>query len=307
MTTRATYWCAGIMLAVCASVVGVNTVHAQSALTADMDRAVSRARTLVDQGNGAEARNVLDSLVNAAAAGSVDLAEALYWRATLAERLSDAERDWKRLIIESPLSPRTPDALVRLGELEMLRGHPADARPYFEQVVREFPAGTITTKSTLWLVKSHFAQNDLPQGCRVLGGMPLTDVPDGELRLQADELRGRCKGVSTSAVTAAPAPVSTPPQSAANKTPAPAPEAPPAAKAATGGRYSVQLAAYDTRKEAETAAARFVKRGMDARVDGDIKPFRVRVGRYATRAEAAAMLATLKKQGQQGFIAELMP
>ena len=42
-----------------------------------------------------------------------------------------------------------------------------------------------------------------------------------------------------------------------------------------------------------------------ARIDGDRKPYRVRVGTFDTRAEAAEMLARLKKQGQKGFVAEL--
>jgi TolA-binding protein len=101
-------------------------------------RVVARARGLIENGAGADARTLLDSLVGTLAPASNDLAEALYWRATLAERASDAERDWKRLTIEAPLSPRAADALVRLGEFELLRERPATARPYFDRVVRDF-------------------------------------------------------------------------------------------------------------------------------------------------------------------------
>jgi len=99
--------------------------------------------------------------VSATPLASFDLAEALYWRAVLAERISEAERDWKRLVIEAPLSLRTPDALLRLGELDMLRGHPSDARPYFERVVREFPDSTRIARGTIWLVRSYFDDYDL--------------------------------------------------------------------------------------------------------------------------------------------------
>lgn len=306
-----------------AGVVGSNAVSPA------LSQEVARARGLIERGDGAEARTVLDSLVSAAPLASLDLAEALYWRAVLAERISDAERDWKRLVIEAPLSPRTPDALLRLGELDMLRGHPADARPYFERVVREFPDSTRIARGTIWLVRSYFDERDLPRGCQTLSTLPPTQVPEGELRLQADELRRRCTSVVTSAGAAGsaggsatntpvpPAATSAAANTATNAAPPAAPAAPPAestanktpAKAAAkeSGRFSVQLAAFGTRKEADASVAGLKRRGIDARVDGTSKPFRVRVGRYETRAEATAALARLKKAGQTGFVAEITP
>ncbi len=67
----------------------------------------------------------------------------------------------------------------------------------------------------------------------------------------------------------------------------------------------MQLAAYDTRAQATALVKRLAKRKITARVDGDRKPYRVRVGRYETRAAASAALARLKKAGQSGFVAEL--
>jgi cell division protein FtsN len=67
----------------------------------------------------------------------------------------------------------------------------------------------------------------------------------------------------------------------------------------------VQLAAYTKKDEADGLVARLVAKGIEARVDGDAAPFRVRVGRFALRAEAAKRLTELKAQGYDGFIAEL--
>jgi cell division septation protein DedD len=281
-----------------------------------MDGAVSRARQLVDNGNGAEARTILDSLVGAAGSSSNDLAEALFWRATLAERAGDAERDWKRLIIEVPLSARATEALVRLGELEMLRGHPADARTYFARVVREYPAGVATSRSQLWIAKSYVAERDMPRACVALAEASAIGVPDGELRLQAEEMGRQCAtvdraliakaGAKPAAVAAPKATPSAKPAATPPATPAAAPVDAPARNAASANaKFSVQLAAYDTRDEAEQAAKRLESRGIEARVDGDVKPFRVRAGYYATRAQANAALATLKKQGLAGFVAEI--
>lgn len=246
------------------------TVSAQ--VTPAVERTTARARAMVDGGDGATARAVLDSLVGAVPVGTIDLAEALYWRAVLAERIAEAERDWKRLVIDVPLSPRAPDALVRLGELDMLRGHPADARVYFTRLLRDFPGGTYRAKGLLWLTRSYFEERNMVGGCSALDSLRGIEVPDGELRLQSEELQRRCTGVMTHV-----------------------------------GRYSVQLAAYDTRAEAADAVKRFATRDITARIDGGQKPFRVRVGYYDTRAAATNALNTLKKRGFDGFVAERAP
>lgn len=294
------------------------TVGAQGtpAVSPALDRAIGRARALLDDSEGVEARALLDSLVRAAAAGSNDFAEALYWRATLSERVIEAERDWKRLTIEAPLSPRAADAMVRLGELEMLRGRPADARVYYERVVREYPTGPARAKSQMGIVKSWVAQKELPRACVALVEASNSGVPDGELRLQAEEMGRRCATVDPKAIAKAAA-AGSGAATKAGETGAGTAGAgkggkgaennatKSAAKVPANARFSVQLAAYDTREEADAAVARFTKRGIDTRVDGEAKPYRVRSGYYTTRADANAALAKLKRGGDTGFIAEI--
>jgi cell division protein FtsN len=69
----------------------------------------------------------------------------------------------------------------------------------------------------------------------------------------------------------------------------------------------VQLSALNTMAQAEQFAQRFRTRGVDARVDGTSAPYRVRTGYFATRAQATARLAELKRLGMDGFVAELTP
>lgn len=298
---------------------------ASATVSAAMDRQISRARALVESGEGADARNLLDSLVQAAPTASFDLAEALYWRAVLAERMSDAERDWKRLVIESPLSPRAADALVRLGELDLLRGKPAEARVYLERVLREFPTGVQRAKSALLVARTWFDERQDANGCAALAALQAEGVPEGELRMQASDLGRRCTGanaVNASAANSRAASAQAPAATQAIATPAkPLSATPPSANTAAdnrpaetpgaarpaNARFSVQLAAFDTRREAEAAVARLTKAGVEARVDGSEKPFRVRHGYFTTRAAANAQLAALKKRGHAGFIAELTP
>jgi cell division protein FtsN len=85
--------------------------------------------------------------------------------------------------------------------------------------------------------------------------------------------------------------------------PSPSP-APVKATLATGG-YSVQVAAYNHKADAEKLVATLVQRGYQARVDGDILPFRVRIGLYATENDAEAALRRIKAKHMDGFVARV--
>ena len=86
-------------------------------------------------------------------------------------------------------------------------------------------------------------------------------------------------------------------------TPAPAATVSKTATATpSGSTYSVQVAAYNHKADASKLAARLVKRGYAARVDGDTVPFRVRIGRYPTAGEAEKALAKIKAKHMNGFV-----
>ena len=289
---------AALVLAAGAPVAMAQSGETPATSTPVVPPVVERARTLLEQGAGEDGRALLDSLVRVQRAGSMELAEALYWRGVLAEKVADAERDWKRLVIEVPLSPRTADALVRLGELASMRGKTGDAAGYYERVVRDFPSGMARTKSLVWLARSAMDGRDTEKACGWWREVRGAAGVEGELRLQMEGMEGRCTaGAPTAGTPTAGTPTAGTPTTGS----------PTTRTQTTGGRggYSVQLAAYTNRQEAEGLVTRLGAKGIEARVDGDSAPFRVRVGRFALRAEAAQRLNALKAQGYTGFIAEL--
>jgi cell division protein FtsN len=77
---------------------------------------------------------------------------------------------------------------------------------------------------------------------------------------------------------------------------------PPVATASRGNGYSVQVAAYSHKPEAEKLTATLNKRGYSARVDGAVAPFRVRIGRYSTEKEAEDALKKIKASHMDGFV-----
>lgn len=330
-------WLGGAALLLALSVSNGHAQGVRPTVSAGVNSVSARARALADAGNGAKARELLDSLVSATPRESDDAAEALYWRAMLSEQPADAERDWKRLIVEVPFSPRASDALLRLAELDLTRNEAAVARQRVQRLLSDHPDAPERPRALLVLARTYFVENDSPRACGVLTVVrreaPLTAV---EVRLQADELQQQCRNVHEVAMGAAPdsttrvavappvttpvttaPPVSAPPVNAppiANNGDSavfkviPHPDKPtPVAKLRAVGKWTVQIAAYDTRAQADALVKRLSTKHIDAHSAGSKKPFRVQVGRYATRAEATSELTALKKKGQTGFVAEVGP
>ena len=80
------------------------------------------------------------------------------------------------------------------------------------------------------------------------------------------------------------------------------PEAKRNTSASRGSGYSVQVAAYTHKAEADKLASSLSKRGYSARVDGSVAPFRVRIGRYTTEHDAEDALKKLKSKHMDGFV-----
>ena len=70
--------------------------------------------------------------------------------------------------------------------------------------------------------------------------------------------------------------------------------------------WSVQVAAVSTTAEAAALVKRLRDRGYDARVDGSAAPYRIRFGRFPTRAAASAALDGYKtKEKAAAFLVEV--
>src|SRR5690349_22100912 len=96
-----------------------------------------RAQRMVTAGQDSAGRAVVDSVLAATAEGTPRYAEALFWRASLSKTAAAAERDYRRIAVEYPVSARAPEALFRLAQLEMTRGDRAGARAHLERIQRE--------------------------------------------------------------------------------------------------------------------------------------------------------------------------
>ena len=281
------------------------------------DSALARARAMVNEGREAEGRKVLDSLLRVNTPDNAIYPEALYWRGALAATAADAERDYRRLLIEAPLSPRAEDALLQLANLLQARGDRRGASDHLQRFMLTYANSPARPRVALSLVRLLFDQGPQQQAraCEALRvGREVIPKENLEMRNQLEYYEPRCVAelapppaapestVVKDSVKAAPADTAVPPAPPSKtpeskQTPTVAPS-----KAIPSSYYSVQVAAYQSKEPATNLANVLKERGLDARVDGTAPPFRVRVGKYLTRAEAVKAQASLKSQGQNGFI-----
>jgi cell division protein FtsN len=154
---------------------------------------------------------------------------------------------------------------------------------------------------------------------------------DVELRNQIDYFGSRCTGVTTADAPVVP-PVSAPVTPPRDTTAAPkkmavvpsktatekgqqiptraplvrdnkgAPTPPVRDDKAGQGIYTIQLAAYNTRADAEQLVKKLAVKEVAARVSGTTKPFRVRLAFFPTRQAAQNEVASLKERGIIGFV-----
>jgi septal ring-binding cell division protein DamX len=273
--------------------------------------AFRRAQRLVNDGNGGPGRFVVDSLVEAADPGSTAEAQALFWRATLALTWAEAQRDYLRVMLEHERSPLAAESMFRLAQGELAGGDRAAAQRYFERIAREAPEAPIRGEASLWHGRMLIERGARATGCPVLReGRRRVSEAQVELVNQYDYLLQGCPpeaGTPTVAATgatppSAPAP-SAPTASTRTSTSSSVPRAPTVGPSTTS-QWSVQLAAFQTRGEAEGMIKRLGARGYgELRVDGEAPPFRVRMGRFATREEAQCALAAYRtKEKGDGFV-----
>ena len=68
-----------------------------------------------------------------------------------------------------------------------------------------------------------------------------------------------------------------------------------------------QVAAYSRKRDADATVSRLKARGFQVRITGTKSPYRVRIGRYATREEAVAAYGRMRRAGVTGMVVEAEP
>jgi cell division septation protein DedD len=292
---------------------------------------------MASDGNIVGGRALIDSVVKATSPTSPVYPQALYLRATLATNAADAESDYRHIVVDYPLAPQAEDALLRLAQLELARGDRDDALAHLQRIPRDYPRSKSIARASYWTARVLFEKNDIAAACAAnVNALAQAAPGEVELRNQIEYQSQRCtshaqtSASSTPAVTTPtattekpapatrtePAPtvvapvetaqpiiVAAPPEKAPpEKAPTPAPVEAKKAATSPARAWSVQVAAYNRKAQADQLASTLGKRGYSARVDGTTAPFRVRIGRYASAKDAESALREIKSKKMTGFV-----
>jgi cell division septation protein DedD len=267
-----------------------------------------RAEQMVRDGRGEAGRALVDSVLAKTRPGSPQHGQALYWRASLAADAAEAERGYRRVILEYPATAWAGDALVNLAQLEMARGDQEQALMHLHRFEREYSSHEARARASLWLARLYFDRKNERRACASLATARVAASPDDiELRNQIDYHGQRCIGVDTAttpprqattvAVAESNAQATTPtppvlPGPGSTPTAAPSPAPAPASKASAQSESPPR----DPQPEAPSTDS---AHGVPATVGG----YTVQVAAYDSRAAAEALIAKLKARGHTARLA----
>jgi cell division septation protein DedD len=311
----------GFVLALLALVFAVTRAPAQATndrVAAARDSAMSRAQQLAARGDSTTARHLVDSVLATTREGTSGYADALYIRALLAADREAGERDYIRLVVDYGLTPRAADALLKLAQIHF-ESDRAAARAYLDRLILEHPDAPAAAEGWFLLSRVRVADGDALEACVALDSARAHLAPTAvERRAQLDfsarscrvvmqraaDSSGRSPGRGDSAANTAGASAKDSTARGNTRSGQPAGARSGGAAATADARWSVQVAAYKTKAEADALARRLQSRGYsEARVD-KLELYHVRIGIFRSRAEATALVNRLKQQGTTAIVVE---
>jgi cell division septation protein DedD len=280
-------------------------------LRAQTDPRLAQAVRLAQEGLGDSARGVIGRVVSATDPADTLYPQALYARAMVAANAKDMRRDLQQIAVEYSSSSWADDALLRLAQLDYATGELDGATRNLERLRLDYPSSPLFAQAAFWAARVYVDLRKPASACRWLAEGVRRVGGDIELRNQLGYLNQRCAGVVLDTATLAgradsikPAADTAHPDTARRgrsdsvsaTTPAapPADSARPAAPAPAPAGFRIQVAAVNTRAAADSIAKRVKAAGFDPVVAAEKGLFKVRVGRYATRAEAQAVLPRVR-------------
>ena len=276
------------LLALAALLSGVP--HAASAQT---DARLVTAVRLAQEGLGDSARATVSRMLERTEPTDSLYPQVLYTRALIAAEPAAMRTDLQRVAVEYASSNWADDALLRLVLLEYAGSQLEAAARHLERFELDHSSSPLYPRAAVWAGRIFFQLQRSGEACRWLRAGSERAAEDRELRAELVSASRRCSDVAASPArdtapdtsSATPAAALTP---AAPASPSPAAASPPAPA------FRIQIAAVATAAAADSIAARARAAGIDAVVTREPPHYKIRVGAYQTRAEAASALAGMR-------------
>lgn len=249
----------------------------------------------------------------------------LYSSALVAPTAEEVRRQLQRVIVEYPFSPWAAPSMIALAQLDYANGDPAAAGRALDKFRTDHAASPLYATAALWGARAAFDVNNAGSACQWVSEGLARPRNDPSTTAELMALSRRCATTTPAsagpAATQVPAPAVSAPLPApdtavkpvvSTASPAPAaapiPTAPatnaaatvnpppitPSAAAPLPPAYRVQIVAANSQEAADEMLERAQKAGFKGVIVKDGGYFKVRLGEYATRAEATAAASRIK-------------
>jgi cell division septation protein DedD len=288
------------------------------------------------EGDSDSARMKVQQLLSATAPTDTLYPQIVYTQAMVANDASDMRRQLQRVAVEYSSSSWADDALLRLVQLDYASGNLGGAARNLERIRLDYPGSPLVPQASYWAARTYFDQKKPDLACRWITDGLKDPSANLELQNQLRYLHQRCGQFAaaaaptradtqpraastvdsqptiagaTSETTLVPAPgsdtgrgpTSAPAPSPRQPTNTPRPDSVSAPTAAT--HYRIQITAVRNKATAESVAARLKSKGFDPITVEEAGLYKVRVGDYRTKGEAAAAVPQIKaKLGGSPFV-----
>jgi cell division septation protein DedD len=295
------------------------------------------------EGQGDSARLKVQRLLSSTSPTDSLYPQIVYTQAMVASDAAEMRRQLQRVAVEYSSSSWADDALLRLVQLDYASGNLEGAARNLERIRLDYPGSSLLSQTAYWAARTYFDQKKPEQACRWISDGLAGSRGNIEVQNQLGYLNQRCSQFATGmppsdsqppprAPADTPRTLTTLPADTAGAAPRPdtattitlVPETPtpkpppspsrpdtvradaaqgPRPTARAGSRFRVQVTAVRSAATAQSIAARLKSRGFSVVTIQEAGLYKVRVGDYPTKADAAAAAVEIKaKLGGSPFV-----
>jgi cell division septation protein DedD len=280
--------------------IGLLLALASAPLPAQEDSRLVAAVRLAQDGKGDSARAIVLDLIASTPQTDTLFPQVIYTMGLVARDAGDRSRNFRRVAVEFAGSAWADDALLGLAQEDFAAGRADAAARSIERMRADYPTSPLLPLAAYWGARAHFELRNPAEACRWLAQGQALAGEDVELQNQLAFYAPRCE------VAAGEPPAETPGRTDTTVTPTtPPPAGEPAGPPAGSGRFTVQVTAASTEAAAQSTATSLRNSGYDPHIVQEGGFYKVRVGRFATRAEATAAASQVRaRMGGSAFVVE---
>jgi cell division septation protein DedD len=294
------------------------------------------------EGDSDSARIKVQRLLKATPPTDTLYPQIVYTQAMVASNAFDMRRQLQRVAVEYSASSWADDALLRLVQLDYASGNLDGAARNLERIRLDYPGSPLTAQAAYWAARTFFDQKKPEVACRWIADGLSGSSANVELQNQLRYLNQRCGQYAVSPAPGPPrvdtqvavspaadsqrvlasgsvdtarsgvglrdtAPAPASPSVPTSRPPSPAPGADSAAAPAPttlgAPHFRIQITAVRSQVTAQSLVDKLKAQGFNPITVEEGGLFKVRVGDYASKAEAVAALSRVKaKLGGSPFV-----